>query len=111
MKSKTMQRLDLTMIDDDRLAKLILIEQKRSAQPNCWYSEIKTVIETLQIKQDPESTSKQEWKTATKSSKKSNTRKGDSRGKGEDKRHEKTEICEELWTETVYNRNDSSRDN
>ena len=52
--------------DDERLAKLIVIEQKRSEQPNCWYSEIKTVIETLQIKQDPANTSKQEWKTATK---------------------------------------------
>ena len=63
---KLMLLHNLLHSDDDRLAKLILIEQKRSAQPNCWYSEIKTVIETLQIKQDPESTSKQEWKTATK---------------------------------------------
>ena len=52
--------------DDERLAKQVMVEQKQSGQENCWYSEVKEIIELLQIHHDPEEMTKQEWKKITK---------------------------------------------
>jgi hypothetical protein len=64
---KLMLLHNLLHSDDERLAKHILIAQKLSEQLNCWYSEIETVMEDLEITQhDPAVLKKPEWKKITK---------------------------------------------